>query len=347
MKILFNTEQYYPLQTGVSIADYGLSVALAQAGHVVFVATGSRFDGQKICREGPIQMISSAGISKEAREISPNLFVIEFDIYWDWTRGCVVGETQAYRDFCVPFACDLLISSGIVGKWNCDLLYDLLPSCRAKKKILKSHGEQELVYSSTSIPLYLKNILKFLLSGFKFRHPSYIPWLRSKLKQTLKHYDCVYFLHQRSPGYAYLKPYCHVGILPNGIFAKDINPPKTFCNDLVDRGVAARRHSSIPLEHLVCRPYCLNISNYYKEKGQSFVLEAYYLSQACIPLVFVGALNANCTLENLNDFKAQLDDKYGPKEVYFFYQVERNQVLDLFKHATLFLHGSHYEAFPM
>ncbi|WP_104752717.1 glycosyltransferase family protein, partial [Helicobacter baculiformis] len=309
MKILLTTEQYHPLQTGVSLADHGLSVALAQAGHEVFVITGASFNGQKIHREGPLKRISSGEISKDAREINPNLYVVEFDIYWDWQQGRVLGEIEKYQDFCLSFACDLLISSGIVGKWNCDLLYDLLPLCQAKKKILKSHGELELVRFSPSLKTRLTHVLKFLLSGFKFRSSVYIPTLRRQLKQHLKHYDRVCFLHRRSDGYTYLKPYCHAGILPNGVFAKDICPAKR-----IQSGLLARFPSSAtpkPLETLILHPYLLNVSNYYKEKGQDFVLRAYYLSLATIPLIFVGSLNRDNTLESLQDLKAQLDQEHG------------------------------------
>uniref|UniRef100_UPI001F201C8E glycosyltransferase family 4 protein n=3 Tax=Helicobacter bizzozeronii TaxID=56877 RepID=UPI001F201C8E len=104
------------------------------------------------------------------------------------------------------------------------------------------------------------------------------------------------------------------------------------------------------LETLKSTPFILNISNYYPEKGQEMVLRAYYASQACIPLVFVGSLNSGHTLDRLKALKRhQLDTKYGFKEVLFFYDIERAAVLELCKAATLFLHGSYgdYECFPM
>ncbi|WP_235852978.1 glycosyltransferase family 4 protein [Helicobacter labacensis] len=345
MKILFTTEQYYPLQTGVSLADHGLSVALAQAGHEVLVITGARFNDQKIHREGNLKRISSGGINKDAREISPNLCVVEFDIYWDWQQGRVLGEIEEYKKFCLSFMCDLLISSGIVGKWNCDLFYDLLALCQAKKKILKSHGELELVRFCPPIKTRLKHALKFLISGFKFRPSMYILTLRRQLKSHLRHYDRVCFLHKRSDGYDYLKPYCHADILPNGVFAKDITSPKTIQAPLLGAFVPSTTQKT--LETLMGDPYLLNVSNYYKEKGQDFVLRAYYLSLATIPLIFIGSLNSDNTLEDLQDLKAQLDRELGFKEVHFFYQIKREMVLTLFKQATLFLHASQQECFPM
>ncbi|CRF46670.1 glycosyltransferase family 4 protein [Helicobacter heilmannii] len=100
---------------------------------------------------------------------------------------------------------------------------------------------------------------------------------------------------------------------------------------------------------LLEEPYILNVSNYYPEKGQEMVLHAYYASQAQIPLVFVGSLNSGHTLDRLKALKRELDEKYGFKEVLFFYGIPRADVLELSKRATLFLHAStgNYESFPM
>ncbi|WP_240329902.1 glycosyltransferase family 4 protein [Helicobacter suis] len=91
------------------------------------------------------------------------------------------------------------------------------------------------------------------------------------------------------------------------------------------------------------------MSNYYKEKGQDFVLRAYYLSQAKIPLIFIGSLNRDNFLEELKELKKQLDLEYGFREVYFFHRIKRSQVLAILQQATLFLHGTQasYECFPM
>ncbi len=79
------------------------------------------------------------------------------------------------------------------------------------------------------------------------------------------------------------------------------------------------------------------------------MLRAYYLSQAHIPLIFVGSLNTQDTLESLKCLKTQLDDEHGFKEVYFFRDLKRDWVLDLFKKATLLVHGSFapYESFGL
>uniref|UniRef100_UPI002D76F6E4 glycosyltransferase family 4 protein n=1 Tax=Helicobacter suis TaxID=104628 RepID=UPI002D76F6E4 len=157
-----------------------------------------------------------------------------------------------------------------------------------------------------------------------------------------------------SHGYDYLKPYCTADILPNGVFEKDICPPKTITSALTEQQnnrttEQQNNRTTEQLADLLLKPYVLNVSNYYKEKGQDFVLQAYYLSLAKFPLVFVGSLDRGYCLDYLQELKRQLDQKHGFKEVYFFYKIERSQVLALFQQATLFLHGSRapYDNFPM
>ncbi|WP_233707930.1 glycosyltransferase family 4 protein [Helicobacter bizzozeronii] len=345
MVVLYSTEQYYPLQAGRATADYNLTYALAQAGHVVYVITTNTYGPLQLKREGGISIVSSGSIRREAIEIAPRLFVIEMDIY---DKEGWKGEVALYQDFVHYFECDLFIASGIWA-WTSDLTFDLLPVCSAKKKILRSHGEYALMHGGPKgfvqhLKLWAK---KILYSPERYRLNAYIPLLRAKLKQCLKDYDRVFFLHKRSHGYAYFEPYCpNIDVLPNGVFEKDICPPKTLPRSYLRPQHTTHNTQSVP-NNWGDGPYVLNVSSYYREKGQDAVLEAYYRSEADIPLVFVGFLNAGDTLDSLKTLKTQLDHTYGTREVHFLYQLPREQVLEVFKKATLFLHASHEEGFPM
>ncbi|CCF81806.1 hypothetical protein HBZS_122570 [Helicobacter bizzozeronii CCUG 35545] len=124
MNFLYCTEQYYPLQTGTAMADYGLTYALAQAGHCVFVITSDTFNhagvAMSIKRDGHRESISSGGIHRESIEIAPNLYVIEFHIFHDTQKGWL-GELEDYTNFAKNFACDILINASI-WTWNSDYL---------------------------------------------------------------------------------------------------------------------------------------------------------------------------------------------------------------------------------
>ncbi|WP_163498583.1 hypothetical protein [Helicobacter suis] len=235
MIILFTTEQYHPLQTGLASADYGLTLALARSGHLVYVITTGMYGETKINREGNLSSISSGNLSKKIVEIAPNLFVLEFKIYHK--GGEWEGEIEQYQKFVQNFKCDLLINSAILT-WNTDFIYDHLPKCHAKKKILRSHGEYSLMHGwALGNKEKLKDSFRRLIfSPKRYKQKYYIAWLRHKLKKTLKYYDCVYFLHKNSHAYTYLKPYCScIDILPNGVFKKDICPPKTITSALTEQ----------------------------------------------------------------------------------------------------------------
>ncbi|BCZ17884.1 hypothetical protein NHP190003_11660 [Helicobacter sp. NHP19-003] len=358
--ILYATEQYYPLQTGLASADYGLTYALAKAGHKVYCITSNTYANKPLNRSGKTHKVKSGSLERMAIEIAPNLFVLEFAIY-PGNPHCQMwqGEVQAYQDFVKNFACDLSITSAILT-WTSDYVLDLLPTLQAKRKVLRLHGEWALMHGTPkSLKFALKDWIKRLCySPERYKMGSYVPWLRSKLKATLKDYDCVFFLHKRSHAHDYLKPYCKcVKMLPNGVFEKDICPPKTLEAALkstihnpqstIHNPQSTIHNPQSTTASLLNSPYLLNVSNYYKEKGQDFVLQGYYLSQTQIPLVFVGALEQGTTLSDLKQLKAQLDHTHGSKEVYFLCQVDRGGVLELFKNATLFLHASHEECFPM
>ncbi|WP_104705726.1 glycosyltransferase family protein [Helicobacter suis] len=232
MTILFTAEQFYPLQTGTAIADYNLCLALSRFGHVVYVITSSMFNFSRLTRKGPIRLISSGGLSKEAVEISPNLFVIDFFIVYEEDNWR--GQLEDYQKFLISFECDLLVNIAL-RTWSTDYILDKFPLVKAKKKILRSHEEWSIMDNIVSWKRFIKDALKALLTLHIIHRDSHPWWQQYRFKKSLKYYDCVYFLHKGSHGYDYLKPYCTADILPNGVFEKDICPPKTIASALTEQ----------------------------------------------------------------------------------------------------------------
>lgn len=352
MVILYATEQYHPLQTGTATADYGLSKALAQDGHKVYVLTSDVFNHAGIAmgiqREGKLCEVQG----RRALEIAPNLWVLEFHIFHDGNEW--QGEIEAYIDFTKDFACDMLINSSIYT-WNCDVLLPHLATCKAKKKFLRNHTEMPNIAKKPAKkpPQFkLTQLLKTIYHKSRgIKHP--LDPLET-LKMQLRQYDKILFLHKNSSFYQYLSQEVdlNLDILPNGVFAKDICPPKFLPPPPPPTESRLDPHQLSPhalLEQLCQNPFILNVSNYYAEKGQEMVLKAYYASHAQMPLVFVGSLNSGHTLDRLKALKTHEDGVHGFKEVFFFYGIGRDEVLKLAKHATLFLHAStaSYESFPM
>ncbi|GMB94367.1 hypothetical protein NHP21011_04590 [Helicobacter heilmannii] len=251
MLILYSTEQYHPLQTGLASADYGLTYALAKAGHKVYCITSNIYRDKPIHRNGAKHKVKSGALERMALEIAPNLFVLEFAIVPGKFYGAWEGEVQDYQDFVKNFACDLLITSAILT-WTSDCVFDLLSQCQAKKKILRLHGERDLMQGyPKSLKFALKDwIRRLCYSPEHYKMYSYIPWLRAKLKQQIKIYDCVFFLHKRSHAHDFLLPYCkRVEMLPNGVFEKDICPPKTLESALKSHNPQPTTHNPQPTTH--------------------------------------------------------------------------------------------------
>ncbi len=232
MTILYCTEQYYPLQTGTATADYGLTLALSQAGYEVYVITSNMFNHQAILREGPKHSVLSGGLTRQATQIAPRLFVLDF--YIAMGNGGWQGELQAYSDFALSFECDLLVNVSL-STWNTDFICDKLPQAKAKRKILRTHGEYAFMSICPGWKRFLKDALKFVLTRLHIMKGGTYPWwLHQKFMRSIKNYDKVFFLHEGSHGYTYLKPYCsEVDILPNGVFEKDICAPKKLIKSLV------------------------------------------------------------------------------------------------------------------
>ncbi|BCZ17946.1 hypothetical protein NHP190003_12280 [Helicobacter sp. NHP19-003] len=222
MVILYATEQYHPLQTGTATADYGLSQALAQAGHRVYVITSDVFNHAEVAmslkRWGDKHTISSGNTIKQALELAPNLYVVEFHIYnekWVW-----LGELENYIDFVKNFDCDVLINSSI-ATWNSDAIYPHLSTCKAKRKFLRNHVNINDIPPPPQTPSFWES---FCTKFKRQQEPHPLVCLATQLKS----YDKIFLLHANSPLYHYLNSQndLNVEVLPNGVFAKDICPPK-------------------------------------------------------------------------------------------------------------------------
>ncbi|BCD45293.1 glycosyltransferase family protein [Helicobacter suis] len=333
MIILFCAEQFYPLSTETAMLDYGLTSVLARWGHQVYVITSSHSaDGLKIKREGVVHYIND----KEATEIETNLFVLEFDIALKSSCGGYVGECEAYQNFVNSFTCDLLVISGLCS-WSFLLILDSLPTLKAKRKVVRVHEEWILVnIQSRGRKAYIKKIIfNSITKGLKyfFYKPDIydkiftLPTLRHKIKISLKYFDKVFFLpHPQSHIDTYLTPYCsNIGVLPNGIFEKDIHPAKIL-------------KSTTPNQDWKKCPYLLALAHFLSEQ-HTLLLDAFYASSTKLPFILAGGQVSGYNLQSVQAYKSKLDAQHGYKEVYFLH-VGEERALELLQGATLFLHAA-------
>jgi len=285
MKILITTEQYYPVQSGVSSVVTSIAEELYKQGYKVDVATGFQ-NRNKLVYNG--------------------VKIIEFKVYGGF-GNYYKGETQKYKDFILNSNYDVIINE-CVQTWTTDLILKHLHLIKGKK-ILHSHGFSLLSYRTKNPWAYIKS---------KFYYHS--------LYKFLKKYEHIFLLHDKTVETPYLNKY---GInaysyLPNGV-------DSMFSEQCMSKD----------------EKYLINISNYYPMKYQEFLLEAFYRSETTYKLVLIGASVLKNYLARLQHLKKEFDNRYGEKSVDFLLNIPREQTIKYLENATLFLHSSQLEVFPM
>jgi glycosyltransferase involved in cell wall biosynthesis len=287
MRILITTEQYYPVQSGVSTVVASIAEELVTCGYDVSVATG--FLNRTVLEHNGVK-------------------IIEFNVkggFGNYYRG----ETKKYRDFMLKSDFDVIINE-CVQTWTTDLILKDLPQIKGKK-YLHSHGFSLLSYKTKNPWAYIKS---------KFYYQT--------LHIYLKEYEHIFLLHENTMETPYLKRYKieQFSYLPNGVNREFI----------CDKREKKDNHG-----------YLLNISNYFPMKNQEFLLEAFYMSNTKLKLIFIGSSVLKDYLYHLKSLKMKFDKEYGLKEVEFLLNISRDDTVKYLQNATLFLHSSKLEVFPM
>jgi glycosyltransferase involved in cell wall biosynthesis len=261
-----------------------------------------------LSKQGHIVTVVTKKIQGRDLSAYPDVRIVEFDIQGNF-GSYYRGETKAYIDFVLNSDADVIINE-CVQTWNADLLFPYLDQIGATK-ILHSHGFSLLTFRS-------RNPWANLKAKFYYR----------SLNKNLEKYNRVLILSNSASELPYFEAhqFKNYEVLPNGV-----------------------------PEHLIARalkvvgdnPYLLSISNYYPMKNQEFVLRAYYQSDVTAKMIFIGAAEIHGYLAKLKALKLSLDNEYGWRDVEFLYGLSRDETEEYLKSATLFLHGSKLEAFPI
>jgi len=242
------------------------------------------------------------------KAVYPYVTIKEFDIQGGFGRY-YKGEKKAYVNYVLSSDADVMINE-CVQTWNSDLLFPHLTKIKAVR-ILHSHG----------FPL--------------FQSKSRNPWANLKAKfyyrsliQHLKNYDKVLVLSYLVSEIPYFQKYHfnNYEILPNGVPHQIIVPePKKLPKN----------------------PFLLSISNFFPMKNQELILKAFYLSSNKATLIFIGSSQLHGYLHKLKSLKQSLDAKYGEREVFFYDTLSREETLNYLTRASVFLHSSKLEVFPV
>lgn len=242
-----------------------------------------------------------------------NVEILEFDVEGNWAKG-FHGETKAYLNYILNIKDGVLINE-CSQNWCTDLLFPYLDKIRVSK-ILHSHG--------------------FSWLDIKARRP-YLRWRQYLYYKTL---------------WKYLRKYDHViyltNVLEDKVYGDSHGITKyTVCgNGVDDMFFKPQDLTSLRIRYNLKRPIILTVGAFSPLKGQEFVLRAFYKSRAIKhELCLVG--NSNSYLNRLQKLKKKLNQKYGKRQVRFFPNIPRADVVAFFQKADLFLFGSRREAFPL
>lgn len=238
----------------------------------------------------------------------PEITIKEFNIQGGF-GNIYRGECQSYIDFVINFQCDVMINE-CVQTWNSDLLFPYLSKIRAIK-ILHSHGFSLLNTKTLNLWAYIKS-----------------KYYYHRLTTHLNQYHKILILSKISKEKVFFdeKKFKNYAVFPNGIMSE-----------------LYAQEEKIVAE----KPMLLSISNFFPLKNQAMILEAFYQIQYEAEMIFIGTSQLHGYLNYLQELKKTFDQRYGFKKVLFYQNLSRKETLDLLKQATLFLHGSKLEAFPV
>lgn len=309
MKILFLTENYFPLVSGVPIVVKYLAEGLCKKGYDVTVVTQKPEDSQE-------------------SEIINGVNVFRFNIWRDW-KHFYKGDIQSYLDFVVDSKADV----NIVECSECITTDVLLPHLK------KLHGK--ILFHSHGLSGF-DNKFFVLKDNLKHTLGSTYNWLSSQLyfkwtfKKAIKYIDAFMCLSEVDSGIDYIKKNASMYfILDNA--ADDI----FFSINTLDGELT--KYASLNNEH-----YIISCANYTVVKNQKDMIRQYFMSGSSkkYSLVCIGS-QKNKYYKECEDLVLELKKQFGPRDVHLLSGVNRVDIPSIIKGASLYLVTSRWEQYSI
>lgn len=306
MKIMFLSGSYWPAQDGVAHVTEYLAEGLAKKHEILMLAPLGKSD---VCVE------EYEGVGIERYQITR-----KNSTYMVGEKTKVIERIQEYHP-------DVLIVIGIQN-WGFDWTKKML-DCLPGKKILMTHGSSCLgeynVWKQIGKIRLHRQILSDLLNV-------YICWYWKRYQKSfpkyVKQFDLVTYLFDKEPLYLYMLDQGAT----NGAVLENATEDFFF----------ERRAFEVDPNKPIC---FINVSNYEERKDQKLLLEAYY--EADVPdseLILIGS-RENDYYEQLVVLNEQLAAKeHKCSKAVLYVNIKREQVLELYKKADVYLAASKWEA---
>ena len=312
MNILFVSEDYYPKTSGVPVVVQYLAEGLAQKGHKVSIATKSYATSPK-------------------EELVNEVQIFRFNIYDDilkTPRGC----TEEF----IRFVLNQNADATIIECTQCITTDILLPFVGkiGGKVYFHVHGisgltpNRKLFAVKSNLKHTIGNTYNYIRSLFYFQY---------KLKKAMPFFQATMCLSEVDDGIEYLKKYSRKNyVLGN---AAD----NMFFDSHFYENEKLSKYTSLENEK-----YMMSCANYTVIKNQLDMIRQYYQSKASknISLVCIGTQNNEYYYE-CQKLVAELEDKYGHRDVKLLHGIKRKDIPAIINKATLYLVSSTWEQYSI
>lgn len=312
MKIIFVSENYYPLMSGVPVVVRYLAEGLANKGHDVAVAT-QRYNN-------PLR-----------EEILNGVHIYRFDIYIDKFKR-VGGRPSEYINFVLNYKADATILE-CTQCITTDLLLAQLDKIDGKL-FFHVHGISGLAPNRKLFAI--KSDFKHTI-GNTYNYIRGLYYFGYTLKKALSNFNATMCLSAIDDGIDYLRKYSRKNyILDNAadnMFFEEANCMKNVLN----------KYTQLKNDR-----FMMICANYTVVKNQIGIIKQYYQSEASksMSLLCIGSQDNNYYRE-CQKLVSELQTRYGHREVKLLYGVDRNDIPSIINKASLYLVGSLWEQYSI
>lgn len=263
-----------------------------------------------------VTIITSSIQGEPSFDVYNGIDIIRVDVYTKY--ALYFGNKKLYQKRIIELTkrIDVMINVCTQNALT-DFLYPILDKIDCKK-VLYMHGMYDFSWHKSDF----KNIKCLIYKLWRD-----VRWSFYYNSRNFDKYNSVVQLHRFDNGYTY--------------FLKHYN---RICE--IIENAASPAFSEID-NLLKTDKYCICVANYTDRKNQEFVLEAFYKANIKdVKMIFIGSRETNY-LKYLKEKNQKFQTKYEHLEVEFLSDIDREDVIEYVKGASLYLLGSTWEAFPI
>lgn len=277
----------------------------------------TQYHAENLARKGHDVLVFTVNHGFKKEEIYNNVKIVRFNVKTKHT--IYKGEKKLFRNKVLEATKDAdAIINVCTQNPLTDWCFKLLNNIKCKK-ILYMHGMYNTKFDFNTISSF-KDIGHKLWNNSRWGSYYIIN------KKYFKKYDRVIQLHEFDYGYKFFKNKFKI----NGCIIENAVDSRFFDGQVKKE------------------PIIISVANYKEGKNQEFILNAFYKSSINdrYKLILIGSQKTKY-YERLLKIKNKLETKYGKRQVYLLYGVNRDDTINYIKKSSLYLLGSKAEVYPV